>query len=234
MLTSFLQLTKYHFTLETIDNITLPAYKGSTFHGGFGHALMKISPIWYRYFFEPSLNKKSDWPKPFVMLPPLDELEYYPKEHQFHCDLTLFGEAVQHHAIAQAAMEYLGSKMGLGYEQGKYKIINIEASQPDFPSYKYNGEKIHLHFSTRLRLKANNKIQRQAPEFSLLITRLIGRLKTLEMAYGDEQQNAQEIDQEWIALAATIKISHEKTQWDDWNRFSGRQKKMDEIWRTNG
>ena len=103
-----LRLSKYHFTLEAIDRILLPSYKGSTFHGGFGRALKQISPIWYRYFFQPGLGKNDDWPKPFVILPPLDELETYPIGHQFHCDLTLFGEATQHYAIAQAAIEYLG------------------------------------------------------------------------------------------------------------------------------
>ncbi|MEE9350804.1 MAG: hypothetical protein V3U78_00980 [Thiotrichaceae bacterium] len=98
MLNNKLELSKYRFTLEALDHITLPVYKGSTFHGGFGHALMKISPTWYRYFFEPNSNRQQDWPKPFVILPPLDDKESYPKGYQFHCELTLFGEATQHYA----------------------------------------------------------------------------------------------------------------------------------------
>lgn len=216
-----LELKKYSFTLEAVDNISLPAYKGSTFHGGFGRALMQISPTWYQYFFDPSLGKKEDWPKPFVILPPLDESERYLKGHQFQCDLTLFGEATQHYAIAQAAIEYLGMQMGLGYEQGKYKIIDIVHSQPDQQATS-NNKQISLHLPTRLRLKANNRLYKQAPDFQLLMTRLLGRLKTLEKAYmGKETDNYQAL----IAKAKEIKISNSKIKWDDWDRFSGSQKK---------
>jgi len=169
MFNSYFKLSKYRFTLEAIDNISLPAYKGSTFHGGFGHALMQISPIWYRYFFEPK-SKDPSWPKPFVILPPLDEQEHYSKGQQFHLELTLIGEATQHYAIAQAAVEYLGMQMGLGYEQGKYKVIdviNIQQNNPQRPQRQANTQEITLIFPTRLRLKANNKLQKHPPEFSL-------------------------------------------------------------------
>ena len=220
MFNSVLEISKYQFTLEAVDSITLPAYKGSTFHGGFGHALMKISPTWYKYFFEPGKNKKGDWPKPFVILPPLDSLESYPKGHQFQCELTLFGEAIQHCAIAQAAIEYLGMQMGLGYEQGKYKVIEIKQSQPEIttPQAKDN---IKIHLPTRLRLKANNKLQRHAPQFSLFLNRLTGRLKTLETAYGNTQNDYQEALHE----AEGIKLFTSNAKWDDWDRFSGSQKK---------
>jgi hypothetical protein len=224
MLKSALEISKYRFTLEAVDEITMPAYKGSTFHGGFGHALMKISPTWYRYFFEPGLNQKGDWPKPFVILPPLDKKEKYTKGQQFHCDLTLFGEATQQYAIAQAAIEYLGLQMGLGYEQGKYKFIDIEHTQPS-QEHKTNQtidqRQIKLYLPTRLRLKKNNKLQRHSPSFLLFLTRLTGRLKTLETAYGETQGNYQEL----IYKARNIKIANSHTKWDDWDRFSCSQKK---------
>ena len=229
-----LKVIKYRFTLEAIDNISLPAYKGSTFHGGFGHALMKISPTWYRYFYEPSLNN-NPLPKPFVLLPPLDELEHYPKGHQFSLELTLIGDATQHHAIAQAAIEYLGLQMGLGYEQGKYKIIDIQQSQTpqQLPQQKtpQTIKQLTLHFPTRLRIKANNRLQKQAPSFELLITRLIGRIKTLETAYGQDTENNNDDTNsnknhlELIKKVKQIKIQNSQIKWDDWDRFSGSQKK---------
>ena len=224
MFSSALEVSRYRFTLEAVDTISLPVYKGSTFHGGFGHALMKISPTWYRYFFEPGIDKKGDWPKPFVILPPLDEKENYPKGYQFHCELTLFGEAIQHYAIAQAAIEYLGAQMGLGYEQGKYKIIDIEHTQPSIEknANQVDGQQhIKIHLPTRLRLKENNKLQRHPPTFSLFCARLLGRLKTLETAYSDVQGDYQEL----IHKAQNIKIGNSHAKWDDWDRFSGSQKK---------
>jgi len=214
-----LKLSKYRFTLEAVDSITMPAYKGSTFHGGFGHALTNISPTWYRYFFEPGLDQKGDWPKPFVILPPLDGLERYPRGHQFQCELTLFGEAIQHHAIAQAAIEYLGMQMGLGYEQGKYKVIEVEQSQPEINTASIK-DSIKIHLPTRLRLKANNKLQRHPPTFLLFLNRLTGRLKTLETAYGGTQNDYQEL----LHKANEIKLIKSNAKWDDWDRFSGSQK----------
>lgn len=222
MLDSKLEISKYSFTLEAVNNITLPAYKGSTFHGGFGHALMKISPIWYRYFFEPK-SKDPSWPKPYVILPPLDNLERYPKGQQFQLELTLFGEAIQHHAIAQAAIEYLGLQMGLGYEQGKYKILDIQQSSPDLAT-QTNCSEVQLSFSTRLRLKANNKLQRHPPGFLLFLSRLIGRIKTLQTAYMGTEHSIADFEK-LIDAASKIRIKHSNTHWDDWDRFSGSQKK---------
>ncbi len=224
MFSSALEVSKYRFTLEAVDNISLPIYKGSTFHGGFGRALMEISPIWAQYFFKPGLGEKGDWPKPFVILPPLDSRENYPKGHQFHCELTLFGEAIQHYAIAQAAIEYLGMQMGLGYEQGKYKVINIVQSNYSPENIKINSKDnstIKLCLPTRLRLKENNKLQRHPPTFSLFCARLLGRLKTLETAYAGTQSDYQEL----IHSAKDIKMGNTSTKWDDWDRFSGSQRK---------
>jgi hypothetical protein len=216
-----LKLSKYRFTLEAINKIYLPAYKGSTFHGGFGHALMQISPIWYRYFFEPGAENKKDWPKPFVILPPLDELEIYPKGHEFYCELTLFGEATQHYAIAQAGIEYLGREMGLGFSRGKFKINNITTSS--FIPTEINPQTITLSFLSRLRLKSNNQLQRQAPDFSLLLARLLGRQKTLQQTYGDtaiDEPRHRQVSQQ----AKAIKIIQSNVLWDDWDRYSGSQK----------
>ena len=222
-----LLLTKYRFTLEAIDTIRLPVYKGSTFHGGFGHALMQISPTWYQYFFEATtkLNtaNSKDWPKPFVILPSLDLTEHYPIGHHFYCELTLFGEARQHFSIAQAAIEYLGLQMGLGHEQGKYKIIDIEESSPEPISNVAHPTQILMSFPTRLRLKANNRLCRKAPEFELILSRLLGRIKTLQKAY-----MGTDLDEDYqhyiLSKAKAINIKNNNTQWDDWDRFSGSQK----------
>lgn len=226
MVSNNFKLSKYRFTLEAIDNITLPVYKGSTFHGGFGHALMKISPIWYHYFYEPNL-KNNQLPKPFVLLPPLDEKEHYPKGQLFNLELTLIGEATQHYAIAQAAIEYLGLQMGLGYEQGRYKIIGIKQSKPQQQNTQVS-QQLKLHFPTRLRIKNNNRLQKQAPNFQLIIKRLLGRIKMLEKAYIHSNKNNKDLNQNYqilIEKAKTIKTQNSQIKWDDWDRFSGSQKK---------
>lgn len=224
MFNSSLHISKYKFTLEAIDEIILPAYKGSTFHGGFGRALMSISPLWFRYFFEAGIGDKGDWPKPFVILPPLDTLETYPKGHQFQCEVTLFGEASQHYAIAQAAIEYLGLTMGLGKNNGKYKVLDIvQLSYKQQDEISSPTQHIRLTFPTRLRLKANNRLHKQPPEFSLIIARLLGRLKTLENAYLP-QKHEQHSEQDLKEKSKYITLKSHNIHWDDWHRFSGSQK----------
>ncbi|HBS26735.1 MAG TPA: hypothetical protein DD827_06360, partial [Gammaproteobacteria bacterium] len=148
---SNLNIAKYRFTLQAKDKITLPAYKGSAFHGGFGHALKQISPTWFNYFYQPGAGKQGDWPKPFVILPPLDDKESYQPGEQFHCELTLFGEATQHYSICQAAIEYLGMQMGLGYDLGKFQVTNITESRP-ISTTAITTKQIQLQLPTRLRL----------------------------------------------------------------------------------
>ena len=241
-----LKLSKYRFTLEAIDPITLPNYKGSTFHGGFGHALMQISPTWYRYFFEPKNKQNGNnaaLPKPYVILPPLDNLEHYPKGHQFHLELTLIGEATQHYSIAQAAIEYLGHHMGLGRNKAKYKIISIDraiASQQNADSNQHsvysdeiintriptlNNEQITIHFPTRLRLKQNNRLSRQPPNFATVFERIAGRIKTLSNAYGENAEgdtpHSLENYKTLKTAAQHITIQQQNLKWQEWHRYSG-------------
>ncbi len=73
-----LSLAKYRFRLLAKTRIQLPPYKGSAFHGGFGHSLKKIAPFYYEQIFEPGTNKS--YPKPFVLLPSLDQGDSYRSE----------------------------------------------------------------------------------------------------------------------------------------------------------
>ncbi len=214
-------MLQLQFSLEAIDPINLPTYKGSAFHGGFGHALEKISPTWFSYFFSHETQNGNQAPKPFVLLPPLDEQQTYQVGEAFQCELTLFGEATQHYAIAQAAIEYLGRELGLGYNQGKFRIKDITEST--FTCCDTNSQSITLSFITRLRLKSNNRLQKQAPEFSLLMARLFGRLKTLQQTYGDKPIDDQRYRQ-LLQQAKEIQTLHSNMHWDDWDRYSGRQK----------
>lgn len=241
-----LKISKFRFTLEAIDFISLPAYKGSTFHGGFGHALKTISSTWYRYFFEPQSDKGYKLPLPFVLLPPLDNKETYAPYDQFHLELTLIGEATGHYAIAQAAIEYLGTVLGLGYKKGKFKIVSIDAASPSPDVVSNNGvinaadivrarsdqlshTRLGLSFPTRLRLKKDNRLYKSLnPPFQLIMERLSGRIKTLMTAYGDNASMtvspSLQTTTPTFGDPAIVTIDHCEMKWDEWSRFSGRQK----------
>lgn len=68
-----------------------------------------------------------------------------------------------------------------------------------------------------------------APSFQLIFERLLGRLKTLENAYGEYQKGENQIDEnseyrQLIAKASAITTHSQDIHWEEWNRFSGRQK----------
>lgn len=215
------------FTLVATDHISLPRYKGSTFHGGFGHALETISPTWFRYFFQPQTQSGNDIPKPFVLLPPLDQQQSYKAGEIFQCELTLIAEATRHVAIVQAAIEYLGNKLGLGYNRGKFSIADITEENFDnnHNQLSVNPQTLSLKLITRMRLKSNGQLQKQCPPFSILIERLLGRLKTLQQSYNNKAESINE--QQYCQLlhqANEINTIYSDAYWDDWDRYSGRQK----------
>ena len=223
------EIKKLRFTLNAIDPINLPRNKGSTFHGGFGHAMEAISPTWFNYFFQPQTQNGNDIPKPFVLLPPLDQQQNYKAGEDFQCELTLFANATQHAAIVQIAIEYLGNRLGLGYNKGKFAITDITEEtfrQPSTLSPE-NAQTVSLNLVTRLRLKSHGQLQKQTPPFSLIVERLLGRLKTLQSSY-DHQQRETPVDQqryrELLHQSRNITTLDSTMQWDDWNRYSGRQK----------
>ncbi len=240
-------VAKFCLCLEARQRIELPAYKGSAFRGGFGHALKRMAPSWYPYFFEPS-RELADTnghperiPNPYVLLPPLDTERTYTGGREFSCELTLFGQAAQHYAICLAALEFLGRELGIGHSKGKFKLVRVEAAIPgekrpmgaDYaisgndivgPAVPGSKEAATLRLVTRLRLKDENRLVSNAPEFSVFFARLMGRLNAISRYYCE----CELVDRgEWrrlAELAREIRVKRAEISWDDWSRFSGRQK----------
>jgi len=121
VLSSF-QATRFRFQLTVLSPITLPAYKGSAFHGAFGWALQRISPLLYQSLYEPrppartepTSNGDGAIPKPLVLIPPLEEARLYPPGSRLVFDLVLIGQAFHSLPACLYAIEQLG-RAGLGY-----------------------------------------------------------------------------------------------------------------------
>ncbi len=232
-----LEIGKYLFTFRAAEDIHLPEYKGSTFHGGLGTALRAVSPSWFNRLF------CQDGTKPYILLPPMDNDRIYPGGHTFQCELTLVGEAASQYSVCQAAFEYLGNRLGLGYRRGKFHLEGVEVASisPRFPggecpspvsageivqnrSWLSDCSKISFHFITRLRLKDNNRLLRNAPGFPVFFARLVGRLNSLSAFYGRGELIPAGDRRGLMAEAERIELKDARIQWDDWSRFSARQK----------
>lgn len=238
---------KLRFILQADTDIAMPAYKGSTLHGGFGHALQHVSPSYYNYFYHPS--EKGAIPKAFVITPPLDTLTHYSKGDTFTTELLLIGQqAIQSFPICFAAFEALGRSLGFGINKGRFSIKRVESSDAcgeDRVLFQ-NGEwslaenavdasqltknlnnettKLTLSLLTRLRLKGDNRLIKEAPSFSQLLDRILGRISTLATFYQTQPLLSREERSDLLNQAESISLVNDGTRWDDWARFSGRQR----------
>ena len=224
-----LPVARYRFQLAATTALHLPDYKGSTLHGGFGHALKTISPHYYKQLFDPAPTAGS-FPKPFVLLPPLDRDRLYNPGRQFVCELTLFGAAIDHFSICHAALEYLGGRMGFGIGRGKFKIIAVDRDMPDPPDPTTGSDKepspesICIRAVTRLRLKDNDRLLSHPPPFPLFFARILGRLNSLSVCHGHGRIVTPEHKKHLMDRAETVSVSENGMAWRDWTRYSGRQK----------
>ena len=116
MVESF-RVARYRFDLEAVDELRMPAYQGSTFRGGFGHAFKKMvcfRPDWgacnpcargndcpYGYVFETRLPQADAAPlslhevaPPFVIEAPSGARRVYPPGERLGFDLLLVGRGI--------------------------------------------------------------------------------------------------------------------------------------------
>ena len=147
-----LRIAKYHFTLEAVERMGLPRYKGSTLRGGFG-AVFKRTVCFqkgvktcadcllkancpYAYIFETAppqdaevLRTYSHVPLPFVIEPPLDIKTVYEPGETLDFGLVLVGRAINYLPYFIVVFRELG-RVGLGQGRGKYRLREVAAVQP--------------------------------------------------------------------------------------------------------
>lgn len=140
-------LSSFFFRLVAEEHIILPVYKGSTFRGGFGHALKYVwcmrpggrvckscldpAACAYSYIFETpkAFGRKShlqaaNLPHPFVLTPPLSSQNHYAPGEEFTFELTLFGSSIHVVETFIYAFEKLG-EWGIGKGQGKFRLKSV-------------------------------------------------------------------------------------------------------------
>lgn len=227
-----LNLTKYRIHCRAKDKITLPPYKGAAFHGGFGYALKALSPYYFKLLCDSDGQQK-----PCVLLPPLDKSTAYPAGHEFFFEITLVGRTGEYFPLCRDAVEYLGGRLGFGEGKGKFDVFRVDTVSP-FPEHSgdiiqhqgYLHEKsatctqLTLHFDTNMRLKERDTLVRTSPAFIIFFSRLLGRLNSLSLFYGDGPLCSRHEKAELLDKAVQIEIADDDTRWEDWSRFSGRQK----------
>ena len=176
---SHFKFAQFQFVLTAVDCIYLPAYKGSTFRGGFGHAFKKVVCVnrericgscllkekcVYSYVFEtppPSdtskMRKYPFAPHPFVITPPLEEKRTYRQNDPLCFELTLIGKSIDFLPYFIYTFDELG-KMGIGKGKGKYQLEEVRAIQVGERSKTKDGEAIVIYSGKDKTLRNNFKV----------------------------------------------------------------------------
>ncbi len=155
---------KYRLSIVTLEPISLPLYKGSTFRGGFGNVFRKIlcalkkkecddcilkTSCVYAYVFETiprndtdlmNMGKYQRIPHPFIIEPPGESTRGYGAGTRVDLGLCLVGRAVELLPYFILAFEELG-KTGLGKGRGKYALANVVTIVNGNEQTVYSSEK---------------------------------------------------------------------------------------------
>ncbi len=247
---SAFRLACFQFQLQLTEATEFPLYQGSTFHGAFGQALGRIGTHFRDYFYNP--RPPAHWtdtqqapPRPYVLIPPFDNKSHYQAGDTLNLGIILYGSAIDYFLIVFAAFEHLGEFMGLGKQRGRFQInsiqqLGIDSDKPIYQNRQWlaqpqplsagqffvstppSAAQIKLTHSTRLRLKADNRLLDTAPPFSLLMNRLLGRINALATLYGNGIVITPDEKHHLLNLAEAVSIGHSTLQWHDWQRHSQR------------
>jgi len=198
------------------------------------------------------LRRYDNIPRPFLILPPLDEKEQYLPGEKLTFQLTLIGEAADYLPYFILAFKEMG-KSGLGKringKRGVFELVQVDAlSFPDekalkiYSSYDnliYNVDariyhsfvmkkvenmdkrRIKLTFISPLRLRYDGSYIHH-PEFYHLVKSLLGRLSSLSYFYCGEELRIK--FKEFIRKAQKVRLIFSDYSWQDWWRYSSRQK----------
>ncbi len=243
------RLACFQFQLCLNQDTELPAYKGAIFHGALGQALAKIGTQFRDYFYNPA--PPPHWnaaqqapPRPYILIPPLADQTHYLAGDIIDLGIVLYGRAIDYLMIIFAALEHLGEYMGLGKQRSRFHISNISqltlsGVTPIYQNRQWLGlaqsiaadsfftspssaSSIQINHTTRLRLKADNKLLNSAPPFNLFIHRLLGRINALAALYGSGILITPEQKHQLLTLAETVSIAHSTLTWSEWQRYSQR------------
>ena len=146
-----LEYLQLQFRLIATKGLELPAFKGPTLRGAFGHALRKVtcpyphrvagdcalgSNCKFTQLFEPQGTLDAErfskhdtrLPNPFVLIPPNDKSTQYSMGNELVVGFTLFGRAIGEVASVLMAFESL-ARFGLGRDKTSFKLSPVEYFQ---------------------------------------------------------------------------------------------------------
>ncbi len=239
----------------------LPAFKGSTFRGAFGHALKMVACSLRKQQCDDCLlanscafslifatekiygERVSARPHPYIIKTPLEEKRNYLQGESLRFGLVLLGPAVSFLPHIIYCLEEMGKNglgKGAGGRQGQFalssvtvgdriiyrgeekRLLTVEPSMLTLTSSDSTVSALTVILHSPLRLKFNNSFLRHI-DFPHLVRAALRRVRILENCYGDPDIS---IDfQRLCKDAEHIAVTIDNTHWQEYRRYSNRQKK---------
>jgi hypothetical protein len=143
-----IQIYKFNFIIQCLDDTTLPEYKGSLLRGVFGTAFRQATCITkektcdnciiknncsYFNVFETEIPDNDAWflkgikktPHPYVIHPPLDSKQVYKKGELITFGVTIFGKYIKDFPFFVYAF-ILAGKIGISVRRSKFKLLFVD------------------------------------------------------------------------------------------------------------
>ncbi|MDX9708193.1 MAG: CRISPR system precrRNA processing endoribonuclease RAMP protein Cas6 [Trichloromonas sp.] len=261
-----IRLYRYRIFLKAEAQLNLPEFKGAALRGLFGHALRQVActipgedcrvcpfagECAYAVLFEsmppvgfPDAGKYRDFPRPYLINPPLSRRQTYSPGQCLVFDLVLVGLAAEYLPHVIYAFDSLG-RSGFG-GRGRCSVARVEnidehgAAAVVFrdgnllgpgQALLLSGEEpvagheisLNLHFITPARLESKGKLQDQAPEFGFLIRTFAQRVALLASLYCAAGDPRDLIQPDFFDQAETVHLLDSDVEWREHERFSTRQ-----------
>lgn len=228
-----LKILKLAVLLQLQDDCTLPAYKGSMWHGWLGNALRVVNDAVFNQLYQ-SLG--GEQPKPYAISPG-DNAKTQWRKHEFiEFGITLFGEAVKHATTLVHALQ-AGQVMGIGSSRTALKLVMLSNLSPTGPvlhiqPYRLADylqpvpaaqEQMALHLLTPLRVKHLGKVLKTQESLTpaLVIATIRRRLLQLNRYWGTVTET--ELEAMMTRPIATVSGCYGSVYYEDWQRFSLKQ-----------
>ena len=201
----------------------------------------------------PFLRGLNTSPRPFLFHVP-DMNQTYKKGDNLEFELTLFGRACELHPYVIFAMSRAAEK-GFTVHRVPFKLKSVHFQiLSDNIHSRFTWQQLYdgssqclcatatalltapngslaspttLRFLTPTRLKVNKKLTKEF-NFRTLVFKMLRRV--LEMAFFHVPDSHPDWDfHDFLCSADDVKITHANLNWDDWHRYSNRQKSQMEM-----
>jgi hypothetical protein len=276
LILSLLYFHKYKINLKPKELIHLPQYKGSALRGVFGHALKRVVCVMrgqscencmlrfkcvYSAIMEtpipedhPDYRKYRNAPRPYIIIPPLTERQYFEPDGLVSFNVVLIGRANEYLPYFVFTFTEMG-RIGIGKERGRFDISSVEAVNLDgIRNEIFSGtDKILKHSENRIdfSLFLNSPSPQPSPikgegrddeitisfdtpvrikeqdklSSDIPFNLLIRRLSERAFLLSHLHCGAEMGDFEGFAEGSEdIKTIKNRLRWVDWERYSSRQK----------